>query len=98
MVIKSQSGTSLHNWDDIADVHLSVSGKSILATQRNNRFGSCLASYRLDSWAIGALDMLYAAIRDGEAAFEFPSDNEMQVNMEHRSSWGRTKQGRHGGS
>ena len=97
MVIKSQSGTSLHNWDDIAVVHLTSTGKSIQVIRRNGQ-GACLASYSLDSWAIGALDMLYAAIRDGEAAFEFPSDNEMQVSMEHRSSWGRTKQGRHGGS
>lgn len=96
MVIKTQKGIALYNWDNVMNIHLGSDGKTIQIEQRNGQGGK-LAYYRLDSWAIAALDMLFSAIRDGERAFEFPPESVMETVMVHRSHV-KTKATRHGGS
>ena len=94
MIIMNQAKTAIYNFDDISKVYVSSTG---IQAETRTRNGGQLGKYRNQETCSFVLQMMASAVQDGEALFEFPSEQEMEHAKQHRSHV-KVKENRHGGS
>ena len=94
MILYTQNRQAVWNFDDTSRLHITGQGTGIQIVARNGSGGE-VAKYRNREQATFVMGMFVSAVENGEKAFAFPTEIEMEHAKQHGSSGGGK---RHGGS
>ena len=95
MVIVSQKENVLYNLSQVTKIYRSSNNKLMVSVTSGE--GGEIAEYKTSEQCAFAIGMLAAAVQGEERMFQFPLQEEMQRNVQHRSNVS-AKNNRHGGS